>query len=118
MKSRMVSLIVGLGLLASGCATTAPTREAESQVPTVIHTQTQQAQSPSATDLLPPASSPGSGLTPPAWYWMEQPKRRLENQLQQQWNFYHQNRTPAPQFPRPLNCQSIQMGGQIVTNCY
>jgi len=49
---------------------------------------------------------------------MEQPQRRLENQLQQQWNSYYQNRQPPPQFSRPLNCQSIQMGGQIITNCY
>jgi len=114
----VISLVVGLGLLGSGCASTAPTREGTSPVPVVIHTQTPQAQAPPAADVLPPTSSPGSGLTPPAWYWMEQPQRRLENQLQQQWNSYYQNRQPPPQFSRPLNCQSIQMGGQIITNCY
>ena len=117
MKAFVISLVVGLGLLASGCAATVPTREAEIPVPTVIHKQTQQAESPSA-DQLPPASSPGSGLTPPAWYWMEQPQRRLENQLQQQWNFYNQNRQPPPQFPRAPICHSTLLGGQVITHCY
>jgi hypothetical protein len=118
MKFLVLSLVVGLGLLGAGCASTHLDGEGEQTVPFVIQRPIQQAPVSGAEGVLPPASAPGSALTPPAWYWMEQPKNRLDQQLQQQWNFYNQNRMPAPQFPRTPVCQSIQMNGQIVTNCY
>lgn len=118
MKVLMLGLIVGFGLLGAGCASGNLAGEGEQTVPLVIFKTGQQAPAPGGEGVLPPASAPGSGLTPPAWYWMEQPRHRLDQQLQQQWNFYQQNRMPPPQFPRTPTCQSIQMNGQIVTNCY
>ena len=118
MKFLVLSLVVGFGLLASGCASTHLDGEGEQTVPFVIQRPILQAPVPGAEGSPPLAITPGVGLTPPAWYWMEQPNHQLDRQLQQQWNSYNQNRTPAPQFPRVPICQSVQMNGQIVTTCY
>lgn len=118
MKVFMLSLVVGFGLLASGCALGNLAGEGEQSVPLVIQRPVQQAAVPGPESLPPPTWVPGSGLTPPAWYWMEQPNLLLDRQLQQQWNSYYQNRIPPSRFPVAPICHSVQMNGQIVTNCF
>ena len=120
MKSRLVSLIAGLGLLASGCGFFDVYRDRQVPEPAQSQPHTRQAvpSFPSELPALPPITSPGVEQMPPYWYWADKQQQQFDRYSQQQRNFYQQNRTPPPQFQRPLNCQSIQMGGQIVTNCY
>jgi hypothetical protein len=59
----------------------------------------------------------GDLALPPPWYWYERQSQQLERQLQQQRHEYYLNRQPAPQFQRPLNCQSYSVGGQVHTYC-
>lgn len=63
------------------------------------------------------APAVSGGLTPPGWYWQERQSQELERQLEQQRSQYYLNRRQAPQFQRPLNCQSYMVGGQVYTTC-
>lgn len=81
-----------------------------------------QPKAPAVDVPVPPDTLPGGtgsrSQTPPSWYWAEQQQHRFDHLLQQQWQQYYQNRTPAPQFKRAPNCQSIMSGGQVITTCY
>lgn len=117
MKAVTLSLIVSFGLLGAGCEATHVAGRGELPIP--VHPPVQQAPLLEGETLPPLVIPPGSGLTPPTWYSMEQPNYQLDQLLkQQQWSTYNQNRIPSPQFPRAPICHSTQMGGQIVTNCF
>lgn len=120
MKGLMLSLVLGLGLLASGCGVFNVSRERQMPAPQPPQPQTRQAvpQMPSETFTLPPLSSPRGEQLPPFWYWADKQQQQADRYLQQQWQFYHQNRQPPPQFPRAPICTSTLLGGHVITNCY
>ena len=120
MKSLMVSLIVGLGLLASGCGVFDVFRDRQMLAPGPPQPQTHQVvpQIPPETFILPPVMLPSVEQLPPYWYWADKQQQQFDRYLQQQWNLYYQNRQPPPQFTRPPICNSALLGGQVLTNCF
>lgn len=120
MKGLMLSLVLGLGLVASGCGTLDELREGPKLLPSPPQAQTQQAmpQTPSEAPVLPPVTLPSVGQLPPYWYWADKQQQQADRYLQQQWNFYSQNRQPPPQFSRPPICTSTLLGGHVITTCH
>ncbi len=120
MKDLVVSLVLGLGLLASGCGVFDVYRDHQMPAPSSSETQGQQAapQMPPEALTLPPVFSPSAGQLPPYWYWAEKEQLQFDQYLQQQWNLYYQNRQPPPQFSRPPICNSTILGGQVITTCH
>ena len=119
MKSMAVGLVLGLGLLASGCGALDQYREGPQPVaqPAQAPVQEVAPQAP-ATDLAPPsASPPDPSQLPPYWYWSDKEQQQFYRYLQQQWQFYCQNKQPPPQFTRPPVCTSTLLGGQVLTTC-
>ena len=107
MKDLVVSVVLGLGLLASGCG-----------VFDVYRDQQAAPQMPPDALTLPPVSSPSAGQLPPYWYWADQQQQEFDRYLRQQWMYYYQNRQPPPQFPRQPICTSTLLGGQVITTCH
>jgi len=119
MKDLVVSVVLGLGLLASGCGVFDVYRDQQMPAPRSSETHGQQAapQIPSEAPALPPVTVPGVEQLPPYWYWADQQQQEFDRYLQQQWMYYYQNRQPPPQFPRQPICTSTLLGGQIITTC-
>jgi hypothetical protein len=119
MKGLLFSLVLGLGLLASGCGVFDVYRDQQMPAPRWSETHGQQAAPPMPPDALalPPVSSPSAGQLPPYWYWADQQQQGFDRYLQQQWMYYYQNRQPPPLFPRQPICTSTLLGGQIITTC-
>lgn len=86
MKGLVLSLILGLGLLASGCGTLDELRDGPKPVPKLPQAQTQQAvpQTPSEVPTLPPVTSPRVEQLPPYWYWADKQQQQSDRYLQQQ----------------------------------
>ena len=119
MKGWMVGLVLGLGFLASGCGVFDVYRDRQMPVPGPPQPQTRQAvpQPPSGGPALPPVTSPSTDQLPPYWYWADKQQQEFDRYLQQQWMYYYLNRQPPPQFPRAPACQSILLGGHVITTC-
>jgi len=120
MKGLVVSLVLVLGLLASGCGVFDAYRDRQMPAPTSPDIQGQQVapQLPPEALTLPPVFSPSTEQMPPYWFWAEKEKLQFDQYLQQQWNLYYQNRQPPPQFSRPPICNSTILGGQVITTCH
>lgn len=120
MKGLMFSLVLALGLLVSGCGVFDVYRDRQMPAPEPSQPQARQAvpQMPSETFTLPPVTSPRVEQLPPYWYWADKQQQQADRYLQQQWNFYNQNRQPPPQFPRAPICTSTLLGGQVLTTCH
>src|SRR5256712_12619215 len=103
MKDLVVSVVLGLGLLASGCGVFDVYRDQQMPAPRSSETHGRQAapQMPPAALPLPPGFSPSTGQLPPYWHWSEKKRLQFDQYLQPQWMYYYQNRPPAPQFPPP-----------------
>jgi hypothetical protein len=110
MKGVVYSLVLALGLLASGCGVFDAYRDRQMPAP--------EPSQPQARQAVPPVSSPRVGQLPPSWYWADKQQQQADRYLQQQWNFYNQNRQPPPQFQRPPICTSTLLGGQVITSCH
>ena len=119
MKGMVFSLVLGLELLAVGCGTLDQYREGPPPVTPQAQAPGQQVAPPipSAGFTPPPGSLPDPSQFPPFWYWSDQQHLQVDRYLQQQWQFYNQNRQPPPQFQRPPICNSTLIGGQIITTC-
>ena len=119
MKGWMVGLVLGLGFLASGCGVFDVYRDRQMPVPGPPQPQTRQAvpQPPSGGPALPPVTSPSTDQLPPYWYWADKQQQEFDRYLQQQWMYYYLNRQQPPQFPRAPICQSILLGGHVITTC-
>jgi hypothetical protein len=119
MKSRTFGLVLGLGMLASGCGVFDVYRDRQWPAPTPSATQDLHVapQVPSETPALPPVTAPDVAQLPPYWFWADQQQQAFDRYLQQQWLHYYQNRQPPPQFPPTPTCQSILLGGQVITIC-
>ncbi len=119
MKGLEGSLVLGLGLLVSGCGVFDVYRDKQIPTPSPPQMQDRQTMSQMPPDALtlPPALSPSTGQLPPYWYWADQQRQEFDRYIQQQWQLYYQNRQPPPQFFRPPICQSTLLGGQIITTC-
>jgi hypothetical protein len=120
MKGLVFSLVLGVVLLAAGCGTLDELRDGPKPVPAPPQPQTRQAapQAPSEAPALPPVTLPSVGQLPPYWYWADKQQQQFDRYLQQQWQFYNQNRQPPPQFPRAPICTSTLLGGHVITNCH
>jgi hypothetical protein len=119
MKVGVFGLALGLGLLTSGCGTLDELRDGPKPVPKLPQVQTQQVvpQVPSESPTPPTVTVPRVEQLPPYWYWSDKQQQQADRYLQQQWNFYNQNRQPPPQFPRAPICESTVLGGQVLTTC-
>lgn len=117
LKGVVLSLV--LGLLATGCAALDQYREGPPPVtqPTQAPGQQVAPQVPSTGLTPPPGPPPDPSQFPPFWYWSDQQLQQSDRYLQQQWQFYNQNRQPPPQFQRPPICTSTLIGGQVITTC-
>lgn len=120
MTSRALGLVLGLGLLASGCGVFDVSREGQMPASQPPRPQTRPAapQAPLEAPPLPPGGSPRGEQLPPFWYWADKQQQQADRYLQQQWQFYQQNRQPPPQFPRAPLCTSTLLGGHVITNCH
>ena len=120
MKGVVLTLVLGLGLLASGCGAFDVYRDRQTPVPEPSQPQTRQAvpQMPSEAPTLPPVTAPRGEQLPPFWYWADKQQQQADRYLQQQWQFYNQNRQPPPQFPRAPICTSTLLGGHVITTCH
>ncbi|TLY21546.1 MAG: hypothetical protein E6K68_05845 [Nitrospirae bacterium] len=120
MKGWMVGLVLGLGLLTSGCGAFDIYRDRQMPVPSPPQPHTRQAvpQPPLETPAFPPAPSLSTDQLPPYWYWAEKQQQEFDRYLQQQWMYYYLNRQPPPQFPRQPICTSTLLGGQVITTCH
>ncbi len=120
MKGRVLSLVLTVGLLTLGCGVFDVSREGQLPAPQPPQPQTRQAvpQAPLEAPPLPPVVSPRGEQLPPFWYWSDKQQQQADRYLQQQWQFYQQNRQPPPQFPRPPICTSTLLGGQVITTCH
>ena len=120
MKGLVCGLVLGLGLLTSGCGVFDVYRDKQMPAPSPSQTQDRQtmSQMPPGALTLPPALSPSTGQLPPYWYWADKQRQEFDRYVQQQWMYYYLNRQPPPQFPRPPICQSTLLGGQVITHCY
>src|SRR5207245_5078174 len=100
MKDLVVSVVLGLGLLASGCGVFDVYRDQQIPAPRSSETHGRQAapQMPPEALTLPPVFSPSTGQLPPYWYWAEKEQLQFEQYLQKQWLYYYQNRKQSPQF--------------------
>jgi hypothetical protein len=118
-KGVVFSFVLGLELLAVGCAALDQYREGPPPVTQPAQAQAQQIapQAPAPGLTLPPGPPPDPSQFPPFWYWSDQQRQQSDRYLQQQWQFYNQNRQPPPQFQRPPICTSTLLGGQIITTC-
>jgi hypothetical protein len=119
-KGGVLSLVLALGLLASGCGVFDVYRDRQMPAPEPSQPQARQAvpQIPPEGFPLPPLASPRVAPQPPYWYWADKQQQRADRYLQQQWQFYYENRQPPPQFQRQPICTSTLLGGQVLTNCY
>src|SRR2546422_10191293 len=117
MKGLVVSLVLSLGLLASGCGVFDVYRDQQMPAPRSSATQDRQAapQMPPDALTLPPVSSPRPEQLPPYWYWAEKQQQEFDRYLQQQWMYYYLNWQPPPQFSPPPICTSTLLGGQVIT---
>ncbi len=120
MKGLLFSLVLTLGLLASGCGAFDIYRDGQVPASGSSATQDRQVapQIPPDALMLPPVFSPSSGQLPPYWYWADQQRQEFDRYLQQQWMYYYLNRQPPPQFPRAPICTSTLLGGQVITTCH
>lgn len=120
MKGGVLSFVLAVGLLTSGCGVFDAYRDRQIPVPELSQPQTRQAapQAPLEAPPLPPVVSPRVEQLPPYWYWADKQRQQADRYLQQQWNFYNQNRQPPPQFPRAPICHSTLLGGQVITSCH
>jgi hypothetical protein len=119
MKCVVFILVLGLGLLAVGCGALDQYRNGPPPVTQPAQAPGQQVtpQIPSAGLMPPPGPPPNPSQFPPFWYWSDQQLQQSDRYLQQQWQFYNQNRQPPPQFQHPPICQSTLLGGQVITTC-
>ncbi len=119
MKGVVFSLVLGLGVLASGCGVFDVYRDKQIPTPSPPQTEDRQAMSqmPPGALTLPPVLSPSVEQMPPYWFWADKQQQQFDRYLEQQWNLYYQNRQPPPQFFRPPICQSTVLGGQVLTTC-
>ena len=120
MKGVVFSLVLGLGVLASGCGVFDAYRDRQMPAPEPSQPQARQAvpQIPSEALTLPPVVSPRVEQLPPYWYWADKQQQQFDRALQQQWQFYYENRQPPPQFQRPPICTSTLLGGHVITTCH
>jgi hypothetical protein len=106
-----------LGLLAVGCAALDQYREGPPPASPQAGPPTPPTRTPD-TALPPPlALTPDPNQLPPHWYWSERQQLQTDRYLQDQWQFYNQNRQPPRPFQRPPTCTSTLLGGQIITTC-
>ena len=119
MKGWMVGLVLGLGLLTSGCGVYDVYRDRQISVPESSGTHDEQVapQMPPGALALPPVTVPGGEQLPPYWYWAEKQQQEFDRYLERQWMYYYLNRQPPPQFPRQPICTSTLLGGQVLTTC-
>ena len=119
MKGGVLSLVLALGLLASGCGVFDVYRDRQMPASEPFQPTTRQAVPPipSEAPALPPLASPRVEQLPPYWYWADKQQQQADRYLQQQWQFYYENRQPPPQFQRPPICTSTLLGGQVLTTC-
>ena len=120
MTGVVYSLVLALGVLASGCGGFDVYRDRPMPAPEPSQPPARQAvpQMPSETLTLPPVTSPRVEQLPPSWYWADKQQQRADRYLQQQWQFYYENRQPPPQFPRAPICTSTLLGGHVLTTCH
>jgi hypothetical protein len=119
MKGMVFNLVLGLELLAVGCGMLDQYRNGPPPVTQPAQAPGHQVapQVPSAGLAPPPGLPPDPSQFPLFWYWSDQQLQRSDRYLQQQWQFYNQNRQPPPQFQHPPICQSTLLGGQVITTC-
>jgi len=98
MKDLVVSVVLGLGLLASGCGVFDVYRDQQMPAPRSSETHGRQAapQMPPEALTLPPVFSPSTGQWPPYWHCAEKQQLQLDQYLQPQWMYYCHYRPPPP----------------------
>jgi len=119
MKGWMFGLVLWLGLLAAGCGAFDVYRDQQMPGPRPSGTHDQHVAPRMPPDALafPPVTVPGVEQLLPYWYWADKQQQVFDRHLQQQWMYYYLNRQPPPQFPRAPTCQSILLGGHVITTC-